>query len=114
MSSYKDIEKALWEKMDAVIDVDSEMSLIEILRSINDDEMMEQMDSDDMILGLAGVDENAIARINRRREYIKEIKRMEEKIQADKEKSLKRWKVRQNSKIQKDIDIILEDCRKNK
>jgi hypothetical protein len=114
MKTYRDLEKKLWEKMDAVIDSDGEMNVMQVLLNINDDELIESMERDDLLLGLSGVDEDALDRIDRRREYIKKIRAMEEKIITDKEDALKRWIARNNEKAQKDLDLLCNEIEDKK
>ena len=88
-SKYAAIEKELWEQMDAVVGTNEDMDLIEIIKTIDDENFLEELDREDMILGLSGVDADAIARAKTRRANIEDIKKREEKIKKDREKALK-------------------------
>lgn len=112
MNTYTELEKELWEKMDAVINVVGGMDLMQILRNIDDEEFIKSMEHDDLVLGLSGVDEGALDRIERRRENMKELKRIEEKIKTGKEGALKRWIARQEVITQKKIESMLENNQK--
>ena len=102
------LEKDLWAKMDEVIGTDEDMDIIQILTNIDDESFLEKLDGDDMILGLSGVDDDAIPRLKRRRDIIESLKQREEKIKKDREEGLKKMMANREARHQKQLAEAVE------
>lgn len=72
----KELETELWEQFISLEEYDSEIDFYDIVRKLSS-EMLDEMNADDMILGLAKLDENAIERVEKRKlllEYLENKK----------------------------------------
>ena len=86
----KDLEKELWDKMDAVLNEPMEVDLFDILNKVDYDGFIEQIEQEDYILALAGMDDQALDRIEVRRENLRKVKEQNEIIKQKREEALKR------------------------
>ncbi len=83
------LEKALWELMDPVINLEDDLDLFQMIKYIDEEEFIHDIDHDDMVLGISGIDPDALERIKRRRELIGKLKKAEEETKKQKEEALK-------------------------
>lgn len=100
-TDYEALQKQLWEQMDDVImDENKDLGLFELLTRLGDEEFLQQIEHDDLVLGLAGVDPDAIERIEVRRDNLARIKEFQDAEATRKEQALKRWIKRQKKRTE--------------
>lgn len=88
-------EKEIWKLFTG--SPDSEADLMEMLITLHDKGWLEEVEKEDLILYLSGVDEGASDRRDARREYIKMVKNMIENTHKDRERALKALKDKKGS-----------------
>ena len=92
------LEEELWAKMDEVINLEDDLDIFQIIKVIDDEKYIHDIDHDDMILGISGLDPDAVERVKNRREIFSKISKMEEEAKKRIEESLKKMIERRRQK----------------
>lgn len=101
---YKDLEKELWSKIGEALGdnrISCELDVVDFIHRWVDQDFFDNLDNEDLILGLSGIEPDAVDRMKKRRENIKKFRDLEKQKKIEDEKSLKKY-IEQQEKIFED------------